>query len=50
MCRIMENKISTTEAVQFKVRVKDWGLSNTTLEEVFMKVRRNFYWEIVDLL
>lgn len=36
--KIMENKITTTEALQFKGRVKDWGLSNTTLEEVFMKI------------
>jgi len=36
----MENKTVTPEAIQFKAKVKDWGLSHTTLEEVFMKVRK----------
>lgn len=39
----MENKVTTSEALQFKAKVKDWGLSHTTLEEVFMKVRNVFY-------
>ena len=34
----MENKIKTTDAQHFKGKIKDWGLSHTTLEEVFMKV------------
>ncbi len=34
----MESKISTPEALRFRAKIKDWGLSHTTLEEVFMKV------------
>lgn len=31
--------MDTAEAQHFRGKVKDWGLSHTTLEEVFMKVR-----------
>lgn len=36
--RIMENKSTNAEDLKFKSKIKDWGLSHTTLEEVFMKV------------
>jgi hypothetical protein len=38
----MENKDTSEEALKFKSKIKDWGLSHTTLEEVFMKVLK-FY-------
>ena len=36
--RIIENKVNDEKAVYFRSLIKDWGLSNSTLEEVFMKV------------
>lgn len=36
--RIMEGKQNDGEATDFRNHIKDWGLSNTTLEEVFMRV------------
>jgi hypothetical protein len=35
----MENKSTNEDDLKFKSKIKDWGLSHTTLEEVFMKVK-----------
>ena len=34
----MENKYIDDNTEEFKSKIVDWGLSHTTLEEVFMKV------------
>jgi ABC-type multidrug transport system ATPase subunit len=36
--KIMESKYIDDDVVEFKNKIKDWGLSHSTLEEVFMKV------------
>ena len=36
--RIVENKYVDDSTKEFKSKIVDWGLSHTTLEEVFMKV------------
>ena len=39
--KIMEGKVSLTPSLsRFRNLIKDWGLSNTTMEEVFMKVTK----------
>jgi len=38
--KIVENKYIDADFTEFKEKVKDWGLSHTTLEEVFMTVTK----------
>lgn len=39
--KIMEGKVELTQRLnRFRGLIKDWGLSNTTMEEVFMKVTK----------
>ncbi len=39
----MENQSEDPEWLAIKELIKDWGISHTTLEEVFMKVKRLKY-------
>lgn len=44
----MENKSTNADDLKFKAKIKDWGLSHTTLEEVFMKVKdEEFYYILI---
>jgi len=38
--RVIEDKDKDEASVRMKELIHDWGLSNTTLEEVFMKVNK----------
>jgi len=38
--RIIENKDDDEDSQELRRIVSDWGLSQTTLEEVFMKVKK----------
>ena len=35
----MEGKFNDKSSIEMRVMVKNWGVSQSTLEEVFMKVR-----------